>query len=302
MNASLSKILSMFLIILIGSILRQCGLVRREDFRTISNLQIHVTFPAAILLNFDGFEIDPSMTILPVLAVTFFFLTCLVAVTLERKASREDKAFLVLNSSAYNVGAFAMVFAQNLLPAAGVVTVSLFDIGNCATTSVLCYIVASAVLSEHARITPRYVLSQLAHSFPFLCYFAATLLCILHIRLPELILTPARLIAPANTVLAMLSVGIGMNLHISRSELYLLLKAVGIRYAMAIPLAVICWFFLPFDQTMRTALLFVSFSSSTLFGAIYTDRLNGNYGLANTVISVTSIISTLIITVIMLFI
>ena len=290
----------MFLIILIGNLLRQTGLVKREDFRTVSNIQIHATFPAAILLNFDGFEIDPKMAAIPILAVVFFFLTCFLVIRLERKASREECAFLVLNSSAYNTGAFAMVFAQNLLPAAGVVAVSLFDIGNCATTSVFCYIVASAVLNTRARITPGYVLRQLTHSFPFVVYFIATVLCILHIRLPELILTPARLMVPANTVLAMLAVGIGMDLHISRSELKLLLKAVGIRYVMAIPLALICWFLLPIDRTMRLALLFAAFSSSTLFGAIYTAKLEGNYGLANTVISVTSIISTVIITILML--
>lgn len=290
----------MFVIIILGNVIRQAGLVKREDFRTVTNLQIYITLPAAIFLNFDGFQIDRSMIVLPILAVSFFFLACFVVILIEKRASRTDCAFLILNSTAYNTGGFAMVFAQTLLPAAGVVTVSLFDIGNCATTSVLCYIIASAVLSDKVKITPRYVLRQLTHSFPFLCYFTATALCLLHIPLPELILTPARLIAPANTVLAMLSVGIGMNLHISRSELKLLLKAVGIRYLMAIPLALICWFLLPFDQTMRTALLFVSFSSSTLFGAIYTAKIDGNYGLANTVISVTSIISTVIITGIML--
>ncbi|MGI6029655.1 MAG: AEC family transporter [Candidatus Heteroscillospira sp.] len=301
MNEALTRILSMFAIIIIGNLLRMTGLVKRDDFRTVTNIQIYVALPAAILLNFDGFQIDASFAVLPVLAIVFFFLTCLFITCTQRNKSRQDCAFLILNSSAYNTGGFSLVFAQNLLPSAGVVAVSLFDIGNCVTTSVFCYIVASAVLSERGKITPRYVVSQLLHSFPFLIYFTATALCLLRIRLPEFIMAPARLIAPANTVLAMLSVGIGMNLRISRSELKLLMKAVGYRYIMAVPLALICWFLLPFDKTMRMALLFVSFSSSTLFGAVYTAKIDGNYALANTVISVTSIISTLIVTCLMMY-
>ena len=53
---------------------------------------------------------------------------------------------------------------------------------------------------------------------------------------------------------------------------------------------------LPFDENVRLAMVLVSFSPSTLFGALYTAALGGNYPLANTVISVSIMISTAIMT------
>jgi predicted Na+-dependent transporter len=98
----------------------------------------------------------------------------------------------------------------------------------------------------------------------------------------------------------MLSVGIGMEINIKRNEIVQLLKCLGVRYVMALPLALLSWFVLPFDEYVRLALVLLAFSPATLFGALYTAALGGNYPLANTVISVSIIISTAIMTVLVM--
>ena len=127
-------------------------------------------------------------------------------------------------------------------------------------------------------------------------YMTVTVVGLLEIPIPRFLLAPAELIAPANVFLAMLAVGIGMEINMERSELRTLLKCLGVRYAMAVPLALVSWFLLPFDENVRLAMVLVSFSPSTLFGALYTAALGGNYPLANTVISVSIMISTAIMT------
>lgn len=296
MGEIFSKILSMLAIVVIGYFIKRIGLVKREDFHVISNILIYVTIPAAVLVNFDGFEMDFSLLILPVIAIVFFFIACFGANLAGRGSSPEDRSFLVLNSSAFNTGAFTLAFIQALLPQASVVTVMLFDLGNCSTTAVFSYIVANTILQGKTRVSLKYVVHQLTHSFVFMLSVTMATMSILHIGIPSFLIAPAKLIAPANVFLAMLSVGIGMEINFKRSELTILLKAVLVRYCVAIPMALMCWFLLPFGLEVRLAMVLVSFSPATLFGAMYTAKLGGNYALANSIISVTIMISTVIMT------
>ena len=284
----------------LGYFIKRIGLVKQSDFHSISNIIIYVTVPAAVLRNFNGFELDPSMLLISLLAIVFFFLASALACRVSRGAAKEERAFIVLNSTAYNTGAFTLAFIQALLPATCAVTVTVFDIGNSSTTAVFSYMVASMILEGRVKVTPRYVIHQLTHSFVFMVYMAVTVAALFRIPIPSFLLAPAELIAPANVFLAMLSVGIGMEIRIKRSEIMQLLKCLGVRYAMAVPLALLSWFVLPFDEYVRLALVLLAFSPATLFGALYTASLGGNYPLANTVISVSIMISTAIMTVLIM--
>ena len=296
MGSVFVKILCMLAIMAIGYFIKRIGLVKQSDFHSISNIIIYVTVPASVLINFNGFKLDPSMLMISVLAIVFFFIASGLSLRLTRSQPKDERAFVLLNSTAYNTGAFTLAFIQALLPPACAVTVTVFDIGNCSTTAVFCYMLASMVLAGKTHVTPRYVIHRLTHSFVFMVYMTVTVVGLLEIPIPRFLLAPAELIAPANVFLAMLAVGIGMEINMERSELRTLLKCLGVRYAMAVPLALVSWFLLPFDENVRLAMVLVSFSPSTLFGALYTAALGGNYPLANTVISVSIMISTAIMT------
>ncbi|MGE4353798.1 MAG: AEC family transporter [Oscillospiraceae bacterium] len=296
-----SKILCMLSVIVIGFFLKKIGIVSRDDFHVLSKILIYVTIPASVIVNFNGFEMEYSMLILPVLAIVFFLVGCLTGTQLVKGGSREDKAFMVLNASAFNTGAFTMAFIQALLPSICVVTVMIFDIGNCTSTAVLSYIIASAILEGgKARLSLKYIIHELFRSFVFMMYLTLTIMSMLHIGVPEIILAPARLIAPANVFIAMLAVGVGMEINIQPSERTLLIKALIGRYAVAVVLALISWFLLPFGHDIRLAMTLVAFSPATAFGAMHTATLGGNYALSNTFISVSILISTAIMTVLVL--
>jgi len=297
LNETFSKILSMLAIVAIGYALKFFGVLKREDFRILSDILIHVTFPAAIIVNFDGFIIKPEMAFIPFLCIGGFFCSSALVYLVTRRSSPQEKAFVLLNSTAYNTGGFSLAFVQTLLPAESVVAFSLFDIGNSPCASVFCNVFASTAAGQNKKITPKFVFSQLVHSFPFMFYFIITVKCLLQLPTPEFILVPAKLIAPANVVFAMLSVGVGMEFHFPKDQVAMLAKCMLIRYSMAIPLALICWYLLPFGLYVRLALVIVSFSPSTLFGAFFTEKLGGNYALANTAISTSIIISTIILTI-----
>ena len=298
MGEIFSKILSMLVIIALGYALKYFGVVKREDFRILSTVLIHITVPAAVIVNFDGFIIQPSMAMIPLLCIAFFFLASGMCHMMTTKNTPTEQAFVLLNATTYNTGAFTMAFVQTLLPGSSVVAVSLFDIGNSPCCAVFNHIMAGSIMGKSKKIDAKFVVHQLTHSFTFMFYMIMTAKCLLRLPTPEFILVPAKLIAPANVVFAMLSVGVGMEFHFPKDEIMLLIKCLVIRFSTAIPLALICWYLLPFDHYIRLALVMVSFSPSTLFGALFTRDLGGNYALANTAISTSIIITTIILTVV----
>ena len=298
MGEIFSKILSMLAIIALGYALKYFGVLKREDFRILSATLIHITVPAAVIVNFDNFIMQPTMAMIPLLCMTFFFIAAFFCRLITKHNSPSDKAFVLLNATTYNTGAYTMAFVQTLLPASSVVAVSLFDIGNSPCCAVFNNIMASSILGKNKKISLRFVIHQLSHSFTFMFYLIITAKCLLRLPTPDFLLVPAKLIAPANVVLAMLSIGVGMEFHFPKNEIMLLIKCLVVRFSLAVPMALICWYLLPFDKYIRLALVMVSFSPSTLFGALFTKDLGGNYALANTAISTSIIITTIVLTVI----
>ena len=117
-------------IILLGFILRRVGFFKREDFHLLSKIVIRITLPAAIVTNFAGREMEYSLLILILIGLLFGVLLIAMAYFLNRKRGSSAQAFAVLNSSGVNIGNFVLPFAQGFLGPAGVMAVSLFDVGN----------------------------------------------------------------------------------------------------------------------------------------------------------------------------
>lgn len=93
-------------VIVLGYLLRRFGVLRAEDFRVISTLVIKVTLPAAVIVNFNGKEIDISLLFVAVLSLSFGCRYMAVGYLLNRRGTREEKAFAIVNYSGYNIGNF----------------------------------------------------------------------------------------------------------------------------------------------------------------------------------------------------
>lgn len=93
-------------VIVLGYLLRRFGVLRAEDFLVISTLVIKVTLPAAVIVNFNGKEIDISLLFVAVLSLSFGCLYMAVGYLLNRRGTREEKAFAIVNYSGYNIGNF----------------------------------------------------------------------------------------------------------------------------------------------------------------------------------------------------
>ena len=169
--------------------------------------------------------------------------------------------------------------------------VSLFDVGN----SLIClggaYSAASAIQSGQKRFSLLPLLRSLGKSIALITYIVMTLLCMLHISLPGPVVELAGIIGGANTFLAMLMLGVGFEISGSKRQLLDVARILLPRYAIGIALAAACYFLLPLPLPYRQGLVIPFLGPIASAAPAFTAQLDGDYGLASAVNSISILIS-----------
>lgn len=212
---------------------------------------------------------------------------------------REEKAFGILNTAGYNIGNFTLPFVQSFLGATGVIATSIFDVGNACVCLGTSYAVAS-VVKDGSGFDLKRLGKALLTSVPFLTYIIMVTLNLLHIDLPAPVVECAGIMGNANAFIAMLMIGVGFHLEANRKQLGQAAKILIPRYAVAAVLAVACWNLLPFQESVRLAVVILLFSPIASAAPAYTGELGGDTGLASAVNSISILCSIPIIVVLLL--
>ena len=215
--------------------------------------------------------------------------------------NKEQKAFSILNISGYNIGNFTMPFAQGFLGPAGVVTTSLFDTGNAFICLGVSYSMA-AMVQRGEKFSVLKILRDLCKSVPFVTYITMALLALLHVHLPSPVIDFAGLIGNANAPMAMLMLGVGFKISGDSSQIHAIVKILSVRYAVAIAVALGCYFLLPAALETRQTLALLAFSPIASAAPAFTGELGGDSGLASAVNSLSIVISLVCIVAVLLLI
>ena len=277
-------------IILLGIGLRRIGFFKESDFSVLSKIVIKVTLPAALIVNAATRELDPRLLSLALLGLGGGVIYVSAGWFVSRKADKDTKAFDMLNHSGYNIGLFAIPFTESFLGATGVMTASLFDVGNAFVCLGGSYGVAAAV-KEGKGFDLKRVLKALAVSVPFLVHIGTVIMNLLYIPIPAPVVDCARIIAGANSFLAMLMIGVGFKLDLDKSKLGRIGRALVIRYGIAAILALCYWFLLPFDRGVRLALVILAVSPIGSAVPGFTEEMKGDVGLSCSINSLSILVS-----------
>ena len=277
-------------IILLGIGLRRIGFFKESDFSVLSKIVIKVTLPAALIVNAATRELDPRLLSLALLGLGGGVIYVSAGWFVSRKADKDTKAFDMLNHSGYNIGLFAIPFTESFLGATGVMTASLFDVGNAFVCLGGAYGVAAAV-KEGKGFDLKRVLKALAVSVPFLVHIGTVIMNLLYIPIPAPVVDCARIIAGANSFLAMLMIGVGFKLDLDKSKLGHIGRALVIRYGIAAILALCYWFLLPFDRGVRLALVILAVSPIGSAVPGFTEEMKGDVGLSCSINSLSILVS-----------
>ena len=253
-----------------------------------------VTLPAALISSSAGMAISPSMLSIVLLGFGGGVIYVLVAFTANLRSSKERRAFEVLNTPGYNIGTFALPFTQNFLGSMGVVTTSLFDVGNVFICLGGAYGIASCI-KDGKGFDIRRIFRALGHSLPFMVHVIMVTLNLCRIRLPGPFLSFTKILANANTFLAMLMIGVGFKVSGGPGQIGRIVKILFMRYSVAAVLASIAYFLLPFELEIRQALVILFFSPIGVAVPGFTAELKEDVGLSCTINSMSILVSIVII-------
>lgn len=286
-------------IIILGYTLRRIKFFKEEDFAVLSKIVLRITLPAAIVTSFAGKKVDPAMLTLSLMGIGIGGIYIVLAFLLNRRKEKESKIFDVVNLSGYNIGAFTMPFVQNFLGPVGVISTSLFDVGN----AFVCLGGSHGIgiiLKQGGKLSVKKIVKNLLKSIAFDTYIIMLIVNMANITLPSSILSFAEIVGNANAFIAMLMIGVGFKLSGDKAQIGKIVKMLSIRYGVGLIFALGCFFILPFPKEVKVALMILAFSPLPSSSPAYTEDLKGDVGLSSALNSISIVCSIVFIVSILL--
>ena len=284
MGEVLSKAGILILISVLGYALKKLKVFEAGDYRPLSRIVMNITLPCAAVTAFaDGYRAEPLLYI----ATLFGFLGNLLMLgtgwLLSRKKEKKEKAFFMLNTSGYNIGAFTMPFVQSFLSPFSMVSACMFDVGNAIMCTGGSYALLSSTLLQEKREKGRLkaFFKTLFASVSFDAYLLLLVLSLLQLQIPAPILEVTRKIGDSNGFVAMLAVGVMFEFPRERKRLGKAFSIVLTRLAAAALFALFFYFCLPLPLEIRQAMAIVCFAPVSVMSMIFSERVTGDGALAS---------------------
>ena len=287
-------------IIIMGYVLRRTNFFGPETFGVLSKIVIKITLPCAIIASSAGKGIDVTYLAIVLLGFGGGVLYMIFAALVHKGRGKDEQAFAILNTPGYNIGTFAMPFTQSFLGPMGVITTSLFDMGNAFICLGGAYGIAASV-KEGRGFDLKRIVKGLSTSIPFMTHLTMVTLNLLQLSPPGPVVEFARIIGNGNAFLAMLMIGVGFNLSGDRSQMGAIFRVLSVRYGLAAVLALVFYFLLPFGLEIRQALVILAFSPIGSAVPVFTAELKGDVGLSSAINSIAILISIVIIVALLIF-
>ena len=296
---------SFLLLILFGFFLKRLGFFGPHDHQLLSKLVMNLTLPAAAIVNFATLELTPALLSLLGLGLGMNLLTALLGWGLACRGSSVQKSFALLNWSGYNMGAFAMPYLQGFLGAAGVGAACIFDVGNAIMCTGGTYALTAVLAPEEGRrhITLGEIAKKLFSSTVFDVYLLMLVMGLLRIPVPRLagqLLSPA---AAANSCIAMLTIGLMLELKLPAGSLgqslaiilgrnLVAAAAAGSRVSPLKAAAAGAFFLLaPFSLEIRQAISISFFAPIAVASAAFSEKCGCDPGVTGFTISLSILVS-----------
>lgn len=269
----LIKSLTFILIIVIAYSLKQIKVLKKEDANVLATIIMNITLPCALLTSANGIELNGVIIILIVIGI----LTNVIMIMIGYFATQHEdnclKASFMINTSGYNIGNFVLPFVQSFFPGLGVVYLCSFDIGNALMGLGITYAAADHVASGENHFSLKELLKKLFSSIPFDVYVLIFLLAIFKLQIPTPILSIADTIGAGNSFLAMLMIGLLLEIRISPREVKNVIKVLYLRIIGTIMISLITYFILPLPLLAKQILIMAYCAPLSTVSAVFTKKV-----------------------------
>ncbi|MDF7664337.1 AEC family transporter [Bifidobacterium sp. ESL0763] len=318
---------TLLLIILIGYLFKRFGILGAKDYHVVQVIEFDIVLPGAIIYSFATNPHQISLLLLSAFSLCAAAIPPLLVFLATRHRPVSDRAFLMLNSSGFNVGCFGFPMLQAFLGPAALVPAAMFDIGNnimvAAGTNVLMqnllHIAPGKTLAEQnagdaptlprvkatdrdaRRLQRRALIAHIIKGFvispAFDTYILMVVLMLFNFHFPTWIAQVSQPFSAANAFCAMVMVGMLTDLPASKRDLKFVGEVMAWRMPCAIVFALAAWFLLPFDPLVREAAVMCCLAPTAIFATMFTDKVLGNAKLAGFILCLTAVVGTVMMSV-----
>ncbi|CZQ91702.1 auxin efflux carrier [Trichococcus flocculiformis] len=271
-----AKAASLILIIVIGYVIKRIGWVNAEDFPKFSKIVLRITLPCALITSFNTFDITSNLLFLTAIGLLANLILQITGYLVNQRKGGIAQAFGIINLGSYNVGAFAMPYIAGLMGPQSIIFASLFDVGNSFGAAGIGYGWSRSVADEKQKTTLGGFLKLMFLSPLFDTYLILLLMRLLGLQLPDEVITFTSTVGGANTFLAMLMIGIGLELGLDAHRFKLAFKYLAIRYGFSLIFSILTVLFLPVSMVVKTILCMLFFSPIASMATGFTDEAGGD--------------------------
>ncbi len=208
-------------LVVVGFVLKKLGVLKLEDGHLFSRLILNITLPAVIFLSISQADIEPLQMGVLVLASFYVSLVLrLLSGGITRLLKIEDSVagVIILASMVMNIGSLLYPVIHTVYGAEGVSRVAAFDIGNSLMASGYGYYIATCYGTKN----PCGISNSLKKVFSVPILWATIIgliVNLLGIALPTFFAKMLTPVSAANTPLAMIALGVFVNLRFPKWKL-----------------------------------------------------------------------------------
>ncbi|WP_394405211.1 AEC family transporter [Streptococcus sp. 20-1249] len=272
----LLKAFGFMLVIGLGYYLKMVGIVEKKDVKIFSTIVMNVTLPCALLASASEVKLSGLLLIPLLLGFASNLIMDAVGYWEARKGSSVEKGSAIVQISGFNIGTFSLPFIQAFFPASYLSSVLLFDTGNALMVLGGNYTLAASLNHEKEPMTFKMIIKNLFSSLPFKVYLVTLLLAAVHISIPQGILTVTNIAGNANPFLAMLMLGMMVDVQVNKEEMHRLAKLSFTRLSMVVLMGILVYFLLPLPLEMRQMLTICIASPISVIAPVYVMQLGGD--------------------------
>lgn len=302
MDAIIIKSMSYIMIIFIGYLLKQKGIVNEAGTKLLSNIIMKVTMPFMIIVNAKPYNVSMEFLWIFIFSVVIGYIAASIGWFFFRKESETKQAVAALNCAGYNVGNLALPFVLAFYSTQEASYAFMFDLGN----TIVCFggayvVIASIFKTNGDKGGFKFVVDKLLSSPPFITYILVFVLSLIKVDLPAFIIELGKPISNANIFMVMLMIGTLLNFEGNKKMYFETVKLLVIRYSTSAILALVVVILNFVPDVGKEIIIICLFSSATSIAPIYSLEL-GDKSATPALLNSVSIISSIVIISIMLIV
>lgn len=276
MKEVIVKSVGFICIVLIGYIFKRIGFFKREDGFFLSKVVMNITLPAALIAGANGMSISYLAIVIILVGIASNLFNIFLSKFIERKNSSVTKAIGMINCSGYNIGNFVIPFTVSFFEPTALFYICMFDIGNAFFVLGGSYALAQNEVDGSGRLDIKNLIKVLLKSVPFDVYMILLIISVLKISIPEEITTIASMIGSANGFLAMLMIGIILEINVSKNHVKAVAKILGTRYLGNVVIGCIIYIFLPLPILAKQMIVLALFAPLSTISAVYSKMIDSD--------------------------